>query len=58
MEALHFAEFLEVKEAKSQPRRLLKGSPAHLNIDLSEKDVRKARNEMWRGYTEDTDSKK
>ena len=57
-ELLDYAKTLEQKEAESQPRRSLKGSLVHLNIDLSEEDMREARNEMWRGYTEDTDGEK
>lgn len=57
-ELLDFAEFLEQKEAKPKPRRSLKGALADLNISVSEEDIQEARNEMWRGYTEDTDGEK
>ena len=57
-EVLDFAEFLESKEAVKQPRRSLKGSLAHLGINLTEADLREARNEMWRGYTGDTENEK
>lgn len=57
-EVLDFIEFLESKEAVKTPRRSLKGALAHLNISLSEEDLREARNEMWRGYTQDTDGEK
>lgn len=54
-EVLDFVEFLETKESVRKPRRTLKGSLAHLNIDLTDEDMRQARNEMWRGYTRDTE---
>lgn len=54
-EVLDFAEFLESKEAAKPPRRNLRGALAHLNIDFTEEDLREARNEMWRGYTKDTE---
>jgi hypothetical protein len=57
-EVLDFVEFLESKEAVKSPRRSLKGALAHLNINISEEDIREARNEMWRGYTQDTDDEK
>jgi len=55
---LDFVEFLEQKEMKSQPRRSLKGVLADLQIDISEEDIREARNKMWRGYTKDTENEK
>ena len=54
-EVLDFAEFLEAKQLIRKPRRSLKGSLAHLNIKWTEEDMRQARNEMWRGYTKDTE---
>ena len=57
-ELLDFAEFLESKEAVKRPRRSLKGALADLNIKITEEDVREARNEMWRGYTKDTENEK
>ncbi len=54
-EVLDFAEFLALKEAQPQPRRSLKGALSHLHIRVTEEDIRAARNEMWRGYTEDTE---
>ncbi|MDQ6788728.1 MAG: DUF2281 domain-containing protein [Acidobacteriota bacterium] len=57
-EVLDFVEFLESKEAVKRPRRSLKGALADLDINLSEEDMREARNEMWRGYTKDTDDEK
>ena len=57
-EVLDFAEFLEAKQLVRKPRRSLKGSLAHLNIKWTEEDMRQARNEMWRGYTKDTEDEK
>lgn len=57
-EVLDFVEFLEQKEMKSHPRRSLKGALADLNIKISDEDIREARNEMWRGYTKDTEDEK
>jgi hypothetical protein len=58
-EVLDFAEFLESREAAKKPPRVsLKGALANLNINLTEEDMREARNEMWRGYTKDTENEK
>ena len=57
-EVLDFAEFLEQKEALKRPRRSMKGALADLHINITEADIREARNEMWRGYTQDTDDQK
>ena len=54
-EAIHFVEFLESKLTSSTKKKSLKGSLSHLNIHVSEDDMREARNEMWRGYTKDTE---
>ncbi len=57
-ELLDFAEFLEHKESKPQRRRSLKGIWSDLNVNITEEDIREARNEMWRGYTKDTEDQK
>ncbi len=57
-EALHFVEFLETKIKPPAERKSLKGSLSHLNIKISDDDLREARNEMWRGYTQDTENEK
>ena len=57
-ELLDFAEFFESKEVGTRPRRSLQGSLTHLNIEFTEADLREARNEMWRGYTQDTDNER
>ncbi len=54
-EVLDFAEFLTEKEKPQAPRRSLQGSLSHLNINFTDADLREVRNEMWRGYTKDTD---
>jgi Protein of unknown function (DUF2281) len=55
-EAIHFVEFLESKITFPNKRKSLKGSLSHLNIKISDADIREARNEMWRGYTKDTEN--
>ncbi len=57
-ELLDFAKFLESKETVKRPRRSLKGALAHLNIKITDENIREARNEMWRGYTKDTENEK
>lgn len=57
-EALHFVEFLETKIKPQTQRKSLKGSLSHLNIKITDEDIREARNEMWRGYTQDTENEK
>ncbi len=54
-EVLDFAEFLQSKLRPKTPRRSLKGALSHLQIRFGEEDLRAARNEMWRGYTQDTE---
>lgn len=57
-ELLDFAEFLEQKETSRKPRVSLKGIWSDLEIKITEADIREARNEMWRGYTKDTEDEK
>ena len=57
-EVLDFVEFLEAKRPVRKPRRSMQGVLSHLNINFTEADMRKARNEMWRGYTKDTEDEK
>lgn len=54
-EVLDFVEFLKAKQPKTTPRRSMQGCLSHLNITWTEEDMRQARNEMWRGYTKDTE---
>lgn len=49
-EVLDFAEFLVQKDAPKTPRRSLKGALAHLNVQITDEDIREARREMWSGY--------
>ena len=55
---MDFAEFFESKEVVKRPRRTLKGVLADLDINISDEDLREARNEMWRGYTKDSENEK
>ena len=57
-ELLEYAKMLEQKEKPRGPRRSLRGIWADLNVNLTEEDLRQARNEMWRGYTADTEDEK
>ena len=57
-EAIHFVEFLQTKVKTKQPRRSLKGALADLDIKITDEDTRQARNEMWRGYTQNTENEK
>ncbi len=54
-ELLDFAEFLEKKEIPKTSRRSLRGIWADDPSNFTEEDLREARNEMWRGYTKDTE---
>ena len=54
-EVLDFAEFLTEKEKPKTARRSLRGILAGQNINFTEKDLRDARDEMWRGYTKNTE---
>ncbi len=49
-EVLDFAEFLEHKEARPQPRRSLYGIFSDLNVDITEEDIAEARREMWGNF--------
>lgn len=49
-EVLDFSEFLLQKEISPKPRRSLKGALAHLNVRVSDEEIRASRGEMWRGY--------
>lgn len=47
-EAIHFVEFLGTKVKSPTKRKSLKGSLSHLNIKISDEDIKEARDEMWR----------
>ncbi len=55
-ELLEYAKTLEHKEIVKKSRVSLKGIWADLNVNITDEDIRVARNEMWRGYTKDTES--
>ncbi len=57
-ELLEYANVLVQKEKPRGQRRSLQGIWADLNVNLTEEDLREARNEMWRGYTADTEDEK
>lgn len=57
-EVLDFVEFLGEKERPKTTRRSMQGILADLNIKFTESDLHEARNEMWRGYTKDTENEK
>jgi len=54
--AIEFIDSLQNEAATKQKRKSLKGALAHLNIKISDEDIREARNEMWRDYTRDTEN--
>ena len=56
--AIEFVNSLQGEVSAKQKRKSLKGALADLNIKISEEDIREARNEMWRGYTKDTENEK
>ena len=57
-ELLDYAKILEQKEAVKKPRVSLKGIWADFDVNITAEDIREARNEMWRGYTKDTENEK
>ncbi len=57
-EVLDFVQFLKSRNGERRSRRSLKGIWADLKVDITEQDLRDARNEMWRGYTKDTEDQK
>ena len=56
--AIEFVESLQKEARKKTPRVSLKGIWADMNVNITEEDIREARNEMWRGYTKDTEDEK
>ena len=56
--AIEFIDSLQSKVQKETPQVSLKGIWADMNVNIPEEDIREARNEMWRGYTEDTEDEK
>ncbi len=49
-ELLDFAEFIELKEAKIQPRRSLYGILSDLDVRITEEGIAEARREMWGNF--------
>ena len=56
--AIEFVNSLQSEAQKKNPPVSLKGIWADLNVNITEEDIREARNEMWRGYTKDTENEK
>ena len=56
--AIEYVDSLQTEARRNAPRRSLKGIWADKGVSITEQDIREARNEMWRGYTADTDHKK
>lgn len=56
--AIDFVESLQNNDKKNTPRVSLKGIWADMNVNITDEDIREARNEMWRGYTKDTENEK
>ena len=56
--AIEFVDSLQTEAQKKAPRVSLKGIWADLNVNITEQDIREARNEMWRGYTKNTEDEK
>lgn len=49
-ELLDFAEFLAQKNAIKPKLKTIKGLCADLKIDITEEDIREARQEMWGNF--------
>jgi len=49
-EVLDFAQYLKHKNQPKQQKRSLKGLWADLNIQITEKDIAEARQEMWGNF--------
>ena len=52
-EVLDFAEFLYQRNAVKSPRRSIKGLWANFDVDITEKDIAAARQEMWGNFPRD-----
>lgn len=58
LKVLEFTKSLRPEKPSGEQngqRRSVKGALSHLNIRFTENDLREARNEMWKGYTRDTE---
>lgn len=56
--AIEYVDSLQKEVSGQSKRKSLKGALKHLNIKITDEDIREARNEMWRGYTKDTENEK
>lgn len=56
--AIEYVDALQKEVSGQSKRKSLKGALKHLNIKITDEDIREARNEMWRGYTKDTENEK
>ncbi len=56
--AIDFVDSLQNEVVQKQKKKSLKGVLSHLNINVTGEDIRQARNEMWRGYTKNTECEK
>lgn len=56
--AIAFVDSLQTEAQTKAPRVSLKGIWVDLNVNITEQDIREARNEMWRGYTKNTEDEK
>jgi hypothetical protein len=56
--AIEFVDSLQIEAQKKTPLVSLKGIWADMNVNTTEEDIHEARNEMWRGYTKDTENEK
>ncbi|MBD2384754.1 DUF2281 domain-containing protein [Cylindrospermum sp. FACHB-282] len=52
-EVLDFIQFLKQKSLPKKPRRSLYGLWSDLDIEISEKDITEARQEMWGNFPKD-----
>ncbi|MBE9049403.1 DUF2281 domain-containing protein [Nostocales cyanobacterium LEGE 11386] len=52
-EVLDFIQFLKHKSQPKKPRRSLYGLWSDLDIEITEKDITEARQEMWGNFPKD-----
>jgi hypothetical protein len=50
LELLDFAEFLAQKSVRERPLKSIKGLCADLKVDITEEDIKEARQEMWGNF--------
>lgn len=49
-EVLDFTEFIQQKLAPKRPLKSIKGLWADLKVDITEEDIKEARQEMWGNF--------